>query len=82
MLLITELEVHMRKSVCSDIQGVLTERNVRSMRLASRTNISRMDRNLCYTCLSILMASFNYRARATFDPSTLNYSLNGAANEW
>ena len=24
----------------------------------------------------------NYRARATFGPSTLNYSLNGVANAW
>ena len=35
-----------------------------------------------YTCLSILLATLNYRARATFGPSTLNYSLNGAANVW
>ena len=35
-----------------------------------------------YTCLSILLATFNYRARATFGPSTLNYSLNGVANAW
>ena len=33
-----------------------------------------------YTCLGILLATFNYRARGTCDPSTLNYSLNGAAN--
>ena len=29
-----------------------------------------------YTCLSILLATLNYRARGTFGPSTLNYSLN------
>ena len=35
-----------------------------------------------YTCLSILLATFNYRACGTFGPSMLNYSLNGAANAW
>ena len=35
-----------------------------------------------YTCLSILLGTFNYRAGATFGPSTLNYSLNGAVNAW
>ena len=33
-----------------------------------------------YTWFSILLVTFNYRARGTCDPSTLNYSLNGAAN--
>ena len=33
-----------------------------------------------YTCLSIFLATFNYRGRATFGPSTLNCSLTGAAN--
>ena len=38
--------------------------------------------SLCrwYTCLTILLATFNYRARGTCGPRTLNYSLNGAAN--
>ena len=35
-----------------------------------------------YTCLSILLATFNYRARGTCSPSMLNYSLNGAASAW
>ena len=34
------------------------------------------------TCLSILLATFNYRARGTCGPSTLNYPLNRAANAW
>ena len=33
-----------------------------------------------YTCLSIFLATFNYRARGTRGSSTLNYSLNGATN--
>ena len=33
-----------------------------------------------YTCLSILLATSNYRARGTCSPSTPNYLLNGAAN--
>ena len=33
-----------------------------------------------YTCLSILLAIFNYRARGTCGPNTLNYPLNGEAN--
>ena len=33
--------------------------------------------NAVYTFLSILPATFNYRARGTFGPSTLNYLLNG-----
>ena len=33
-----------------------------------------------YTCLSILLATFNYRARGTCGPNTFNYSLNEAAN--
>ena len=36
--------------------------------------------NALYACLSILLATFNYRARGTCGPNTLNYSLNGAAN--
>ena len=36
----------------------------------------------CYTWLSILLATFNYRARGTYGPSTLNYSVNGAVNAW
>ena len=36
--------------------------------------------NSNYPCLSILLATSNYRARGTFGPSMLNYSLNGAAN--
>ena len=35
---------------------------------------------LSYPCPSILLATFNYRARGTCAPCTLNYSLNGAAN--
>ena len=31
---------------------------------------------LMYTCLSILLATFNCRARGTCGPSTLNYSIN------
>ena len=34
----------------------------------------------CEHSLSILLVTFNYRARGTCGPSTLNYSLNGAAN--
>ena len=33
-----------------------------------------------YACLSILLATFNCRARGKFGPSTLNYLLNGVAN--
>ena len=35
---------------------------------------------LLYTCLSILLATSNYRAPCTCGPSTFNYSSNGAAN--
>ena len=36
--------------------------------------------SIMYACPSILLATFNYRARGTCGPSTLNYSLNGASN--
>ena len=35
-----------------------------------------------YTCVSIFLATSNYRARGTCGSSTLNYSSNGAANAW
>ena len=33
-----------------------------------------------FTCLSILLATFNYRARGTCSARALNFSFDGAAN--
>ena len=70
----------MRKNF--DFLFLTTLRQVLFAVRARNLNLAKGKKFLEYTCLGILLATFNYRARRKFGLSTLNYSLNEAANAW